>query len=250
MQNIKTLVYGFPCGGSSFTFKVIEEFLFQNIPTLKSFHEPEMIEEIKTLWPDWKSLQSTTSLAPFLSRFLEVYEKHDLIKTNYFTRFLSRIPCVADYSIFVIRPPWQWANSALNTPPQRFTPDYFYWHTDLNINLKSDNNKHLIDLWIDICKVILCWAPRVSKKILYINYYDYVDDFKFLERQLNNFYPFPSHTPLKDYTNTQLVTTNNRSSRRETIKDIPVGFNIKYRGEEIADIFRQFNFKNIGIDES
>lgn len=249
MGDIKTTVYGFPCGGSSFTFKVIEEFLINHLEFISSYHEPEMHPSIRYWW-QYKNLQEVKdNLSSPLNIYQTTKEDFNLVKTNYFTRFLDKTSIFENYSIFVIRSPWQWANSALNKKPVRFSPNYFYWHTDINTYLNSNPSKHLIDLWIDICNQILTSTKNVTSKVLYLNYYDYVADYKFLEKTLNNFYQTQDYIKIKDFTEKRLVKTNFRASKGETIKDIPDGFDVSYRLDEIKEIFTQFNFKTDFLNE-
>ena len=111
-----------------------------------------------------------------------------------------------------------------------------------NKNLGKDNYKHLIDLWIEIHNQILNNTKRYNNNILYLNYYDYVNNHKFLENSLNNFYKPKEYITITDYTNKQLVTTNTRRSKNENIKDIDPKYK-DYRFEEIKNIFTNFKFK-------
>jgi len=249
MGDIKTTVYGFPCGGSSFTFRVIGDFLAKHLEFVSSYHEPEMHPDVIHWWK-YKNLQEVKNNLSFpLNIYQLTKEDFNLVKTNYFTRFLDKTSIFEDYSIFVIRSPWQWANSALNKFPIRFSPNYFYWHTNTNTYLNSDPPKHLIDLWIEICNQILINTKNITSKVLYLNYYDYVDDYKFLEKKLNDFYQTPNYIKIEDFTKKKLVNTNIRASKGEIIKDIPKGFDISYRLDEIKEIFTQFNFKTNFLNE-
>lgn len=249
MGNIKTTIYGFPCGGSSFTFKVIEKFLKNQSPSISSFHEPEIEGSVRNWWAGKSLKKIKDNLSDLLKKYHLSKENFDLIKTNYFTRFLDQTLIFEDYSIFIIRSPWQWGNSALNKKPIRFNPKYFYWHTVENKHLNIDNSKHLIDLWIEICNQILINTKNVTSKVLYLNYYDYVSDYKFLEKKLNDFYQTSNYIKIEDFTTKKLVNTNARASKGETIKDIPKGFDISYRLDEIKEIFTQFNFKTDFLNE-
>ena len=57
MEYLKTIVLGSSCGGSSFTYKVIEEFLRKINPKLKSCHEPSMISPLTYWWEQFKSFK-------------------------------------------------------------------------------------------------------------------------------------------------------------------------------------------------
>ena len=238
MGNIKTIVLGSPSGGSSFTYKVIEEFLRKINPKLKSCHEPSMIGPLTYWWEQFKSFKEVEDNFNIALDHYNKFSNSDLIKVNYYTRFLNKGFIKNENLIFVVRAPWQWAKSGLSV---RFSENYFYWMTYENKNLGKDNFKHIMDLWIEIHSQVWDNMKNYNNNTLYLNYYDYVDNYKFLENSLNNFYKPKEYITIDDYSNKQLVTTNTRRSKNETIKDINPNYR-DYRLDEIKDIFNKFNF--------
>lgn len=239
MENIKTLVFGLPCGGSSFTYKIIEKFLRQQKPNLTCCHEPSMIHPITFWWSKFDSFEELdNNFNPALNQYNRFLDR-DLIKVNYYTRFLNKNFIQDENLIFVVRAPWQWAKSSLSS---RFNKNYFFWMTKDNKNLNEDPYKHLIDLWIEIYNQVLDNIEKYDNKVLYLNYYDYVNDYKFIEKSLNNFYQFENYINIEDYTNKQLVRTNKRRSKGETIKDIDPNYK-DYRLDEIKNIYSNFKIK-------
>lgn len=239
MGNLKTIVLGKPSGGSSFTYEVIKEYLKKLNPNLNSCHEPSMKTPLTHWWEKFKSFEEVEDNFDIALNHYNKFSTSDLIKVNYYTRFLSQNFIKNENLIFVIRAPWQWAKSSLNS---RFGENYFYWMTYENENLGKDNFKHIIDLWIEIYNQIWDNVKNYNNNILYLNYYNYVDNYKFLEESLNNFYKPQNYITINDYTSKQLVSTNKRKSKGETIKDIDPNYK-DYRLDEIKNIYSNFKIK-------
>tara|TARA_R110001592_G_scaffold98243_2_gene280760 strand:+ start:4000 stop:4731 length:732 start_codon:yes stop_codon:yes gene_type:complete len=238
MENIKTIVLGSPSSGSSFTYKIIEEYLNKLNPNLSSCHEPSMIGTLKHWWSQFNSFKEVEDNFNVALDHYNKFSNSDLIKVNYYTRFLNQNFIKDENLIFIIRAPWQWAKSGLS---MRFREKDFYWMTYNNRNLGKDNFKHIMDLWIEIHTQILDNVKNYNNNILYLNYYDYVNSYKSLEESLNNFYKPKNYITINDYSNKQLVHTNTRRSKNETIKDIDSNYK-DYRLDEIVNIFKKFNF--------
>lgn len=239
MGNLKTIVLGTPSGGSSFTYKVIEEYLKKLNPNLNSCHEPSMINPLTHWWEQFQSFKEVEDNFDIALNHYNKFSNSDLIKVNYYTRFLNKNFIKNENLIFVIRAPWQWAKSGLS---MRFNENYFYWMTYDNKNLGKDNFKHIIDLWIEIYNQVWDNMKNYSNNVLYLNYYDYVDNYKSLEESLNNFYNPQNYITIDDYSNKQLVYTNRRRSKNETIKDIDPNYK-DYRLNEIKNIYSNFKIK-------
>tara|TARA_S200002703_G_C3718176_1_gene220618 strand:- start:34 stop:762 length:729 start_codon:yes stop_codon:yes gene_type:complete len=239
MGNLKTIIFGSPSGGSSFTYEVVKEFLKKIKTDLSFCSEPSMRDPLTIWWEQFKSFKEVEDNFEIALNHYDKYSNLDLLKVNYYTRFLNQNFIKNENLIFVIRAPWQWAKSSLNS---RFSENYFYWMTYENKNLGKDNFKHIIDLWIEIYNQVWNNMKNSNNNILCLNYYDYVDNYKFLEESLNNFYKPQNYITINNYTNKQLVKTNKRKSKGETIRDINPNYK-GYRLDEIKNIYSNFKIK-------
>ena len=83
-------------------------------------------------------------------------------------------------------------------------------------------------------------------EILFLDYYEYVENKQFLEQTLNSFYNTKEYIELKNYVNVQVVHTNRRRSRHETRYDVKDEYKT-YRLGEINDVLEKFGFQTMDM---
>ena len=189
----------------------------------------------------WGELKRAVGEDVLLSKIFN--RKNTLIKVNYYTRLLDlNFQGNKDNAIFVIRLPWQWANSCLKHP--RFRKEYSYWYLeDSQYNGTGEYEpqmKYLIDLWLEITSSILKNSSKF-KNVLYLDYYSYVTNYSILNSKLNKFYGSNIDTLSGNGSINLASNTNSRRSKGELKDDIPHCVK-DYRIEEINKNLKLLGF--------